>query len=142
MIVTCLVPIVALAHPEERLAPGELWPAWEFDPGVVIPLLASAFLYARGARRHRTVTTREKALFWCGWAMLAIALVSPLHPLGDVLFSAHMMQHEILMLVAAPLMVLSRAAAYFPLGPAVRMASRPWPLVENRLRAPDLALHY
>ena len=37
-----------------------------------------------------------------------VALVSPLHPLGEVLFSAHMIQHEILMLVAAPLLVLSR----------------------------------
>jgi putative membrane protein len=43
-----------------------------------------------------------------GWISLFIALVSPLHPWGEVLFSAHMTQHEILMLVAAPLFVLSR----------------------------------
>ena len=40
--------------------------------------------------------------------MLAFALISPLHPLGEALFSAHMVQHEILMLVSAPLLVLSR----------------------------------
>ena len=39
---------------------------------------------------------------------MVIALVSPLHPMGEVLFSAHMAQHEILMLAAAPLIVLGR----------------------------------
>jgi cytochrome c oxidase assembly factor CtaG len=37
-----------------------------------------------------------------------IALVSPLHPWGEVLFSAHMTQHEILMLISAPLFVIGR----------------------------------
>jgi putative membrane protein len=111
--ITFFLPVVVLAHPGERLQPDDLWSAWEFDPGVVIPLLVSAFLYARGARRHRTLTAREKAFFWCGWSMLAIALVSPLHPMGEVLFSAHMVQHEILMLVSAPLMVLSRPLVTF-----------------------------
>jgi putative membrane protein len=46
--------------------------------------------------------------FGFGWMFLALALVSPLHPLGETLFSAHMVQHEILMLAAAPLLVLSR----------------------------------
>lgn len=86
---------------------------WEFDPGVVIPLALSAFLYARGSRRERTLAARQKACFWAGWMMLVIALVSPLHPLGEALFSAHMIQHEILMLAAAPLLVLSRPLVTF-----------------------------
>jgi putative membrane protein len=36
-----------------------------------------------------------------------------LHPLGEVLFSAHMTQHELLMLVAAPLVVLGRPVIAF-----------------------------
>ena len=47
-------------------------------------------------------------MFLAGWLSLALALISPLHSLGGVLFSAHMAQHEILMLTAAPLLVLSR----------------------------------
>jgi putative membrane protein len=44
---------------------------------------------------------------------LFVALVSPLHPWGRVLFSAHMTQHEVLMLIAAPLLVLGRPMAAF-----------------------------
>ena len=36
------------------------------------------------------------------------ALVSPLHALGETLFSAHMVEHELLMAVAAPLLVMAR----------------------------------
>ena len=45
--------------------------------------------------------SRQAAAFAAGWVSLAIALLSPLHPLGELLFAAHMTQHEILMLVAA-----------------------------------------
>jgi cytochrome c oxidase assembly factor CtaG len=44
---------------------------------------------------------------------LAIALLSPIHRLGAVLFSAHMTQHELLMALAAPLLVLGRPMVAF-----------------------------
>jgi cytochrome c oxidase assembly factor CtaG len=105
---TLLFPALLLAHTGEPLAPHDLWTAWRFEPGTVIPLALSAALYARGARLRRGVRRSEMACFWAGWLMLALSLVSPLHPLGEALFSAHMTQHEILMLIAAPLMALSR----------------------------------
>ncbi len=98
-----------LAHPGEPLEPHDLWTAWQFDPAAVALLLLSIAALSAGraavARRHRTA---DNVCFWSGWTVLALALVSPLHPLGEALFSAHMVQHEILMLVAAPLLVLSR----------------------------------
>ena len=42
-----------------------------------------------------------------------IALISPLDVLSDILFSAHMTQHELLMVIAAPLMVLGRPLIVF-----------------------------
>jgi cytochrome c oxidase assembly factor CtaG len=87
--------------------------AWEFDPGVVILLALSAWLYLRGSRAQRIANRREILFFWSGWAALVLALVSPLHTMGEVLFTAHMLQHEILMLVAAPLLVLSRPLVTF-----------------------------
>jgi putative membrane protein len=103
-----IAPAMLSAHSGEALEPHDLLTAWTFEPGTTIPLVIAALLYAAGARRSRGVTGRQAALFWTGWIVLALALVSPLHELGEVLFSAHMAQHEILMLVAAPLLVLSR----------------------------------
>lgn len=103
----------ALAHTGTPLEPHDLWTAWRFEPGIVIPLLISAVLYRRGSRRAHRTDRWQIACFWIGWATLVLALASPLHPLGEVLFSAHMVQHEILMLIAAPLLVLSRPLVPF-----------------------------
>jgi putative membrane protein len=133
----------AWAHEGELLAPHDLWTAWTWDPGVVIPLALSAFLYWRGSHPARGVRRWEIACFWGGWVSLFIALCSPIHPLGEALFSAHMVQHEILMLVAAPLLVLGRPLVPFlwALPPSWRRAagglgkspavSLPWHLLTN-----------
>jgi len=101
------------AHAGEPLEPHDLWSAWRFDPGVVTPLLASVFLFVRGSSIERGVTYAQQACFWTGIVTLIVGLVSPLHPLGEVLFSAHMAQHEVLMLLSAPLLVLSRPLVPF-----------------------------
>jgi putative membrane protein len=88
---------------------------WTFDPVTVVLILASAAGYGLGVRaawRHggpgAGFTPWHVAAFCGGLLALAIALVSPLAWLSEVLFSAHMTQHEILMLVAAPLLVFGR----------------------------------
>ena len=106
------------AHSGEPIEPHDLWTAWTLDPGVAIPLLVAAWLYVRGSRG---APARQQWCFWLGCAALAIGLVSPLHALGSVLFSAHMAQHEILMLVAAPLLVLAR-----PMAPLLRGLPMGW----------------
>lgn len=110
----CLVAAPTLsAHEIGPANLQELNDWWVFEPGVVIPLLVSALLYAIGIIRLRRASNAafgfaEMACFALGWVTLVVALVSPLHPWGAVLFSAHMTQHELLMLVAAPLLVLGR----------------------------------
>lgn len=99
---------LAFGHGGEALQPHDLWTAWVFDPGIVIPLLLAAVLYLRGATAAHGVSRSQKACFWSGWVLLCVALLSPLHPLGEALFSAHMAQHELLMVAAAPLLVLAR----------------------------------
>jgi cytochrome c oxidase assembly factor CtaG len=114
LVLVALVASGALfAHTGEPLEPHDLWTAWEFDPGVVIPLILSAILYWRGATDKHGIRCWERVCFWAGWAVLVIALVSPVHPLGEALFSAHMVQHELLMVVAAPLLVLGRPLVPF-----------------------------
>lgn len=85
-----------------------VWSDWSFEPGVVACIAVPALLYAIGARRSRGVTTGRMFCFWGGIAMLVLALVSPIDAMGDQLFSAHMAEHEILMLAAAPLFVLAQ----------------------------------
>jgi putative membrane protein len=88
---------------------------WTFEPLTLGLLLVSAGAYAVGVRaawqQGRTgagFRPWHVAAFFGGMVALAIALISPLAWLSDVLFSAHMTQHEILMLVAAPLLVFGQ----------------------------------
>jgi putative membrane protein len=88
---------------------------WTWDPLVIGALAVAAGLYVRGRwRLRRQATGRPAVRAWetaswaLGWLALFIALVSPLDALSDLLFSAHMAQHELLMLVAAPLLVIGR----------------------------------
>ena len=120
------------AHPvDAALATAAPSIGWSFDPWVVGCLLVSAALYGVGVARlwHRAgpgrgVHTRRALAFAGGWLATAAALVSPLDALGTQLFSAHMLQHEALMVVAAPLFVLGRPLAAFAwaLPPAWRRA--------------------
>jgi putative membrane protein len=90
--------------------------AWTEDAWIVIPLVTSSVLYARGAsmlrgrRVRRASHAWQAAAFGAGCVVVAIALLSRLHALSEHLFVAHMVQHELLMVVAAPLLVLGRPA--------------------------------
>jgi cytochrome c oxidase assembly factor CtaG len=104
----------ALAH--EGQPHGVALP-WTFDPWILAPLSISAAVYALGAAHlaQRSDPRRrgwEHTYYVAGWLALAAALVSPLHWLGEHLFTFHMIEHEIVMAVAAPLLILAR-----PLGP-------------------------
>jgi putative membrane protein len=110
----------ALAHVPQAGAAAlhDLLSTWTFEPWVLALLAVSAGLYARGVWRlwrhaghARGITRAQIACFAGGWLSLVLALVSPLDALGSALFSAHMVQHELLMLVSAPLMVLGRPLA-------------------------------
>jgi cytochrome c oxidase assembly factor CtaG len=87
-----------------------LWP-------IVLPavLTASAVLYSTGVTKlwrkagvGRGVSRIEVARFTAGWLVLAAALGPPLDALAERSFAVHMVQHELLMVAAAPLLVLSR----------------------------------
>ncbi|HEX6833888.1 MAG TPA: cytochrome c oxidase assembly protein [Rudaea sp.] len=83
--------------------------AWTFDAGVVLPLAIALLLFVIGLARLRRPATRTSLFFFSGWLVLACALVSPLHAAGEHSFAAHMFEHELLMLIAAPLLVAAHA---------------------------------
>ena len=87
---------------------------WSWPPAIVAALAITAILYIIGTVRmlRRSARPRQHAttiaFFAAGWISLLIALDSPLHEIGEQLFWVHMLQHEILMLISAPLLVLGR----------------------------------
>ena len=107
--------VVALAHGDKPHDALELLEAWSFDPLVIVMLIASAGMYITGIRKlwresgtGSAISVTGAVCYAFGWLSLVVALVSPVHSWGEVLFSAHMTQHEILMLISAPLIVLGR----------------------------------
>jgi cytochrome c oxidase assembly factor CtaG len=106
---------------------------WDWEPSVVVgsALLLAAYLAA--VRFRLDVHT---ASFASGVGVLLLALVSPLDELGDdYLFSAHMLQHILLDLVAPLLLVLGLPASLV----AGILAWRPVAVVEKVLGAPPVA---
>jgi putative membrane protein len=90
-------------------------PAWNLEPWLIACLGASAALYAVGlvrlwrrAGHGHGIPQWAAARFALGWLALAAALVSPIDALGGSLFWVHMVEHELLMVVAAPLLVTAR----------------------------------
>jgi cytochrome c oxidase assembly factor CtaG len=88
---------------------------WTFDTWVMVPLLTVGLSYVLGGwvlwRRRRvgnSAGTWRAVAFGAGWITLTGALVSPLHWLGEHLFTFHMIEHEIVMAVSAPLLVAGR----------------------------------
>ena len=102
-----------------HLAPNT---SWTLDPLQIVPTLVAAALYAR-----RVLTLRDRgtpvpgwrvALFATGILTLLVAFVSPVHALGERMFSFHMLQH-ILIGDLAPLALLAGLT-----GPVLRPALR------------------
>jgi cytochrome c oxidase assembly factor CtaG len=88
---------------------------WTLDASVTLPLLLAALFYAAGycriwrrAGRGRERLARSAGLYSGGWLILSGALVSPLHEAGEHSFTMHMIEHELLMLPAALLLVAAR----------------------------------
>lgn len=108
-----LAPNVAWAHPGQAMAPHDLWSTWTLDFPLLGMLALAAAWYVLGvghlwarAPASRGLTRRHCAAFAAGFLAILLALVSPIDGAGGALFTAHMIQHLLLVIVAAPLIVL------------------------------------
>ena len=117
-VVTLALPASALAHGDE--APAPTFPGilleWRLEP-MVLALAALAaigwvVLRRRLQRSHpaHPPSAWRDAAFLGGLATLVIALTSPIEAYEGQLFSVHMLQHMLLELVAAPLLLLGAPA--------------------------------
>ena len=105
----------ALAHSGEQAAagwlPAELWVL----ATLALTLLIYGIGFARLRRRNGDRIASRSALAALAAALLVLlaALSRPADRLSDQLFCAHMVQHLVLMLVAAPLLAAARSAMVF-----------------------------
>ena len=94
-------------------------PGWTFDPMVILPLaiLLLLFLVGRYRLTARSKVDRKRPwLFLGGWLVLTLSLVSPLHQGGERSFTLHMIEHELIMLVATFLLAASHAGGVLAWG--------------------------
>jgi putative membrane protein len=98
-----------LAHQQQAPRPHDVWTAWNSDLVVVLGVVAAIALFARGQHGAGPGGRRQHAVGAAGVGAIVLALLSPLDALGSALASAHMLQHIVLILVAAPLLVTGGA---------------------------------
>jgi putative membrane protein len=101
------------------VVPG--WGSWTFNPIVIVALGLAAWLYLRAYRRAASRSSAIGPGHWIpytgGLFVLAVALLSPLDPIGDrYLLSAHMAQHVLLSDIAPALLILGLRRPLLPLG--------------------------
>src|SRR5690554_6288756 len=90
------------AHPHEGL--------WQLHPWLLIPLSLATCLYGLGVLRlwTRRPSPLRMIAFAAALLCLFLALIWPLEALSGQSFAAHMLQHMLLLSVAAPLLVAAR----------------------------------
>src|SRR6184192_1156737 len=89
--------------------------AWTWSPYITVPIFSTALMYGLGLGQMRRRGSKLRLFpilcFAGGLLSLFLALDSPVHEISEQLFWVHMTQHEILMLVSAPLLILTQPAA-------------------------------
>ena len=109
-----LRPSAALAHGQAPVEPSlaTLVEGWSFAVDVWLPVVLAALVYWQARRvvdgRHPgNPVPRSRMWFWFGGlGAILVALASPIEFYDTTLFSAHMIQHLLLTMVAAPLLAL------------------------------------
>lgn len=110
---------------------GDLWHHWSWleAPGLVL----MGIVYTLGLRSlwkragiGSGISRAKVTAFGAGLSILFVALASPLDFLSEELFSAHMVQHLLLMLAAAPLFVIGRFSLALVWAFSARWTSKLW----------------
>ena len=95
------------------MPPDFSWLDWSGHPSTLIGVLTleAAYIYGAGNLRGRlggasAVSIRQATCFTLGMFVIYLALNSPIHELSDrYLFSAHMVQHMLLLWIMPPLVI-------------------------------------
>ena len=100
----------SVAAHEAAHAGQSIWTRWNFDPELVIPVVLLTALYLRGVwvwrDRSRAHPPWRIASYLFGMGFLLASIETPLDAAAEHHFSMHMIQHELLMMFVAPLILL------------------------------------
>jgi len=85
--------------------------SWNFDPWVILPLIATGAVYLRGwwilnTKLPGRLSCFQLAAFQSGMISILLALSSPIDTFAGLLLFVHMIQHILLTMVAPPLLLL------------------------------------
>jgi putative membrane protein len=107
--ITVAASAVVAAHGAEPPATRAL-SSWDFLAVSLIVLAGGVYVSGiwRLSQQAAVPPPLERAAFFCGWVVLLISVLPPLDGLSTQRFSAHMLQHELMMLVGAPLVIAGR----------------------------------
>ena len=97
--------------PSQLDAARDVFADWSLPIWLTLAIILTAVIYLRGwiaIRRTRPTqfTGAQLAAFLSGLAILWLAIASPMDGFADVLLSAHMVEHLLLMSVVPPLLLL------------------------------------
>lgn len=104
--------LVIIFHSQVTFAHGENphQGNWNWDPYVISSLLLLVSAYGKGylnLKKKKKLLSREVLFFSLSILVLFTALISPVDVWSDELQSWHMIQHMLIMMLAAPLFVLA-----------------------------------
>ena len=112
---------------------GALLLSWDLRPEVIAVLALAGIIYSRGWLRirelrsarvegtksslqHPLATGWRLASYLGGLIILGVALMSPIDVLGGQLFTMHMIQHLLVVMIAPPLLLLANPLPFFMWG--------------------------
>ncbi len=101
---------------------------WTIEPAIVVSLVLAAALYWLGVRYSRRAGLARRLTWWrsacfaAGLLVIFFALDGPMDSAADMWLTAHMVQHELLVMIAAPLLLLG--APLWPMWRAVPLEAR------------------
>jgi cytochrome c oxidase assembly factor CtaG len=116
--------------------------SWDWRADVLITLAVAGLLFTSGWRRlhHRTTSHLTGAArrsgrislasgwrllsYWTGLLIIALALLSPIDVLSAQLFTMHMIQHLLLIMIAPPLLLLANPMPFLLWGFPPRIRRR------------------
>lgn len=119
LLAAVLSPAAAAAHDGSAAESGDILTAlgvWAVDaPGIILVLLVGglygwAYIRLRQNSPNFHFPRWHAWCFWAGWFFMLIGLISPIDTYSDDLFWVHMLQHVLITMIVAPLMLLGAPA--------------------------------